>query len=344
MPGAAPDFLVIGHLVQDLLVSPRPRTGEGPGVRARWRLGGAAAYASLLAHNFGLRTAVLTSCADDLLLASLLPDIETRVIPAAATTQMRNVYSGADSRRRQRVPQRAAGLTPTDLPDEWRAARIVLLSPIAGEVDPALAAAFSPETLIGAGAQGWLRKIGADGVVRPIPYDRWDATPLLRHVHVRFLSDEDLRAEDAPAALAEWGALVNVLAFTRGVGGADVFSGALGAASSPSPLSRPTSPAPATSSQPPSSSATPTQTTPGRPPAGAQPPPRSSSKAPASKPYRHARRLRPDWATPPNPIRRSRTQTPRRSPCARKRAFQAATPAGRPCSSRVWRLRPRQSG
>ena len=225
MPGAAPDFLVIGHLVQDLLVSPRPRTGEGPGVRARWRLGGAAAYTSLLARHFGLRTAVLTSCADDLPLASLLPDIETRVIPAAATTQMRNVYSGADSRRRQRVPQRAAGLTPTDLPDEWRAARIVLLSPIAGEVDPALAAAFSPETLIGAGAQGWLRKIGADGVVRPIPYDRWDATPLLRHVHALFLSDEDLRAEDAPAALAEWGALVNVLAFTRGVGGADVHSG-----------------------------------------------------------------------------------------------------------------------
>ena len=88
MPGAAPDFLVIGHVVQDLLTSPRPRTGNGPGARAPWRLGGAAAYASLLARNFGLRTAVLTSCADDLPLAALLPEIDTRVVPATATTQM----------------------------------------------------------------------------------------------------------------------------------------------------------------------------------------------------------------------------------------------------------------
>ena len=224
MPAAAPDFLVIGHVVQDLLTSPRPRTGEGPGVRAPWRLGGAAAYASLLARNFGLRTAVLTSCADDLPLAALLPDIDTRVVPAAATTQMRNVYSGPDSRRTQRVPQRAAGLTPGDLPDEWRGARIVLLGPVAGEVDPALAAAFSAKTLIGAGAQGWLREIGADEVVRPVPYDRWDAAPLLQHVRALFLSDEDLTAADAPAALAKWSALVDVLAFTRGLGGADVCS------------------------------------------------------------------------------------------------------------------------
>ncbi|MCH8051798.1 MAG: hypothetical protein IIC86_07260, partial [Chloroflexi bacterium] len=203
MPGAAPDFLVIGHVVQDLLTSPRPRTGEGSGVTAPWRLGGAAAYASLLARNFGLRTAVLTSCADDLPLAALLPEIDARVVPAAATTQMRNVYSGPDSRRTQSVPQRASGLTPNDLPDEWRDARIVLLGPVAGEVDPALAAAFSPETIIGAGAQGWLREIGADEVVRPVPYDRWDAGPLLQHVRALFLSDEDLPPEDAPAALAE---------------------------------------------------------------------------------------------------------------------------------------------
>ncbi len=224
MPTAAPDFLVIGHAVQDLLPSPRPRTGEGPGVRAPWRLGGAAAYASLLARNFGLRTAVLTSCANDLPLAGLLPDIEVRVVPAAASTQMRNVYSGPDSRRTQRVPQRAAGLTPDHLPDEWRGARIVLLGPVAGEVDPALAAAFSAETIIGAGAQGWLREIGADETVRPVPYDRWDAAPLLQHVRALFLSDEDLPAADAPAALTEWSALVDVLAFTRGYAGADVYS------------------------------------------------------------------------------------------------------------------------
>lgn len=213
MPGAAPDFLVIGHVVQDLTDEP----GE-------WRLGGAAAYASLLARNFGLRTAVLTSCADDLPLDELLPGIEARVVPADATTQMRNVYSGPDSRRTQRVPQRAADLTAQDLPGAWRDARIILLGPVAGEIGPALAGAFSSGTLIGAGAQGWLREIGADEVVRPIPYDRWDAARMLQHVRALFLSDEDLPPEDAPAALAEWSALVDVLAFTRGYAGADVCS------------------------------------------------------------------------------------------------------------------------
>ncbi len=211
MPGNAPDFLVIGHVVQDLTDEP----GE-------WRLGGAAAYASLLARNFGLRTAVLTSCADNLPLDELLPGIEARAVPAGATTQMRNVYSGPDSRRTQRVPQRAAELTADDLPGEWRDSRIVLLGPVADEIGPALAGAFSSSTLIGAGAQGWLREIGADEVVRPIPYDRWDAARMLQHVRALFLSDEDLTEEEVPDALAEWSALVDVLAFTRGVDGADV--------------------------------------------------------------------------------------------------------------------------
>ncbi|MEX1194302.1 MAG: PfkB family carbohydrate kinase [Dehalococcoidia bacterium] len=206
-----PDFLVAGHIVQDLL----------PGPDGGWRLGGAASYASLLAHKFGLRTAVLTSCSDDLPLADLLPGIETCVVPGEHTTQFRNVYE-AGGQRRQSIPQRAAPLTAADLPAEWRDARIVLLGPVIAEVDASLAAAFSPETLVGAGAQGWLRETTADGAVRPIPYGRWDARPLLEHTRALFLSDEDLPFDDAPVALAEWGALVEVLAFTRGYGGADV--------------------------------------------------------------------------------------------------------------------------
>jgi len=216
-----PDFLVIGHVVQDLIDSPLPHAGEGPGVTVPWRLGGAASYASLLARKFGLRAAVLTSCAEDLPLSDLLPGVDVRIVPAPATTQMRNEYD-ASGRRNQRVPQRAAPLTPADLPQEWRDARIVLLGPVAGEVDPGLAACFGSDTLLGAGAQGWLREIGADTVVRPVPYERWDARPLLEHIDALFLSDEDVTAEDAPAALAEWSALVDILAFTRGYAGADV--------------------------------------------------------------------------------------------------------------------------
>lgn len=212
----APEFLVVGHVVQDLV--PDGAGGE------TWRLGGAASYASLLARNLGLRTAVLTACSPDLPLQDIFPGIEVHRIPSERTTQIRNIYPEG-GRREQWVPQRAETLTASHLPAEWRDARIVLLGPVAGEIDASLAGAFSPQTLVGAGAQGWLREVGPDSRVRPVPPQEWDAEPVLRNVKALFLSDEDLPLEDAPVALAEWSELADVLAFTRGYGGADICYG-----------------------------------------------------------------------------------------------------------------------
>jgi sugar/nucleoside kinase (ribokinase family) len=223
-----PDFLVIGHVVQDLLPStslPSPAHGRGAGGEGTppWRLGGAVSYATLLAQRFGLRAAALTSCAPDLPLADLLPGVDLHFVPSERTTQMRNEY--AAGRRTQHAPQRAAPLTAEHLPDDWRNARIVLLGPVAGEIDASLAAAFSPRTLLAAGAQGWLREIGPDAAVRPVPPGAWNARPILEHLDALFLSDEDLPIDAPgahPAVLDEWAALVDVLAFTRGYAGADV--------------------------------------------------------------------------------------------------------------------------
>jgi sugar/nucleoside kinase (ribokinase family) len=208
MAPGAPDFLVVGHVVQDLLPD------------GSWRLGGAASYAALLARNLGLKTAVLTACAADLPLAELLPEIEQRVVPSRRTTRFRNVYEGG--RRTQWAPSRAAPLTVESLPDEWRESGIVFLAPVAGEVDARLAAAFSQARLVGAGAQGWLRRIAVDDRVEALPADAWDAAAVLENVQALFVSDEDVSVEEAPRALAEWAAQMDVLAFTRGYGGADV--------------------------------------------------------------------------------------------------------------------------
>lgn len=212
-----PQFLVVGHVVQDLIPGPAA-PGEGIGSEG-WRLGGAASYASIMARNLGLRTAVLTAAAPDLDVAALLPGIECHVVPSERTTQILNVYR--DGRRRQTVPRRAGTLRPEHLPDDWRRSDIVLLGPVAGEVDDALASVF-PDSLLAVGAQGWLREIGDDRHVRPLRPWQWDAPAVLRPAQALFLSNEDVAPQDAPAALAEWSGYVDILAFTLGSEGADI--------------------------------------------------------------------------------------------------------------------------
>jgi sugar/nucleoside kinase (ribokinase family) len=205
-----PDFLVCGHAVQDLPTVPR----EAP-----WRLGGAVSYASLLAQHLGLKAAVLTSASRDVDFEALLPDIEVIKVASERSTQMRNVYQGG--RRRQEMPQRASRIGAQHLPQDWRRAPIVLLGPVAGELDDSLADCFS-DSLMGAGAQGWLRETGAGSRVRPVPPERWIDEPVLRRARALFVSDEDVAADKADAALQRWCGIVETVAFTRGYDGADV--------------------------------------------------------------------------------------------------------------------------
>ncbi|MCH8346338.1 MAG: ribokinase, partial [Chloroflexi bacterium] len=207
-----PEFLVIGHVVQDL--SPQTSRDEAAG----WRLGGTASYAALLAARLGLRTAVLTAAAPDLPLEEALPGTQIARVPSTRSTQFRNVYTAQG--RVQYVLQRAPLITAAALPDDWRGAGIVLLGPVAGEVDAALADCF-PQALIGVSAQGWLREIGPDSRVRPVPPERWQGDPLLRQAHVLFVSDEDLPPSSKPV-LEKWSRRVDTLAYTSGEHGAEV--------------------------------------------------------------------------------------------------------------------------
>ncbi|TMF12682.1 MAG: ribokinase [Chloroflexi bacterium] len=205
-----PQFLVIGHIVQDLISDSDP---------ASWRLGGAASFASTLARNLGLRTAVLTSASPDIPVGELLPGIEFEVVRSRRTTQMRNLYG--EGPRRQFVPQRAAPLIPDDLPPDWRSIPIVLLGPVIGEVDEAMAVRFGG-SMLGIGAQGWLRRLGRENRVRPVMPADFHVHRMLRHARALFLSDEDIPPGEAPPALTYWSDLVQIVAFTRGYNGADI--------------------------------------------------------------------------------------------------------------------------
>jgi sugar/nucleoside kinase (ribokinase family) len=204
-----PQFLVIGHTVQDLI-------SEDPN---DWRLGGAASYAAVTARNLGMRTAVLTAAAPDVPLDELMTDIDIAVVPSKRTTQMRNLYG--EGPRRQYVPQRAAPLTVDSLPSEWKQTPIVFLAPVIGEVEEAFAPVFHL-SLLGIGAQGWLRRAGRENRVRPVMPADFHAHQMLRNARALFLSDEDIAPGEAAPALTYWSDYVQIIAFTRGHNGADI--------------------------------------------------------------------------------------------------------------------------
>ena len=113
---------------------------------------------------------------------------------------------------------RATDLEAEALPDEWRDVALGLLCPVAGEVDPALAAAF-PDTSLAVLPQGWMRQRGAGGVVSPQAWE--DADLVLPHVQAVVVSHEDIEPFQKEAL--EWFQRVPVGAVTRGPRGAILF-------------------------------------------------------------------------------------------------------------------------
>ncbi len=202
-----PDFLAIGHVTRDLLPD------------GSWRLGGTVTYAALTAARLGLRAAMVTSAPADVLAALdvVLPDIPLSVGPSAEATTFENTYTSQG--RQQYLRGRAAPLTISAVPTAWRDAPIVLLGPVAQEIDATIVTAF-PRSLVAATPQGWLRQWGADGMVIPSPLANADM--LLPHVRALILSPEDV-GPSADDIIAQWARIVPVIAVTRGAGGAYIW-------------------------------------------------------------------------------------------------------------------------
>lgn len=198
-----PDYLVVGHVTQDLL--------PGGGYRA----GGTATYSALAALRLGLKAAVLTSAAPsyDPLRATNAWVVS---IPALHTTQFENLY--AEGEREQYLRAVAETLRPEHLPDDWCQAPIVHLGPVAQEVDPALADCF-PSSLLGLTPQGWLRRWDAEGHVYPT--DWLGAEALLARADVVVLSPEDIG--HAAAALSRLLTQARLVVLTLGAQGCEVY-------------------------------------------------------------------------------------------------------------------------
>jgi sugar/nucleoside kinase (ribokinase family) len=201
------DYLVIGHVTQDLIDS-------------GFTIGGTASYAARTARAMGCRVGVVTSASPDLDLSQVMDGVLVSCFPAATTTTFENIQTA--SGRRQVLHAVAETLTPRVIPLDWRvdAGRgIVHLGPVAQECDPTLLDTFGA-AFVGLTPQGWMRRRGRDGAVSRC---RWEgAERLLVRADAVVLSEEDI---DGDAALeAHYAEQTRVLAVTRGAAGCTVHA------------------------------------------------------------------------------------------------------------------------
>ncbi len=174
---AQPDFLVIGHVANDL-------TDKG------YRPGGTVVYSGLTARNLGRRVGVITSAGPDFDLGQILEGIEVLCVSSPITTTFRNIYE--EEGRRQYVYAVADKIRAGDVPLAWREVPIVHLGPIAGEIEEDMIDLFS-SSLLGLTPQGWLRRWDEQGLVLPCTW--LGAGKFLTRVDVLILSEEDLAGE-----------------------------------------------------------------------------------------------------------------------------------------------------
>jgi hypothetical protein len=168
---AAPDLVVVGHVTED--VTP---TGI--------RLGVVPSYAAAVAARLGLSAGIVTRCAPALDLTSIAEGVTVFRLASDCTTVMEQRDGGV-------VRSRAGSIAATDIPTAWRTAALALLGPVAGEVDPLIAAGF-PRALIGATAQGWLRRVKASGEIEHGHVEDLCPRAFAGRVLLLTLSEEDL--------------------------------------------------------------------------------------------------------------------------------------------------------
>jgi hypothetical protein len=189
----APDLLVVGHIVKDL-------TSTG------WQPGGSIVYAATQAKRLGLSVGAVTACGPDVNPQAIVPGVEWQVVRDKVTTTFENRY--VDGRREQRVLALARVLSIADVPVSWRSAPIIFLAPIFHDLDPKLPfdsrfkSGFiglgDQSSLIGLGAQGWLRR--RDGE-RVLPGRVKSSPEWLLGSSAVFVSEEDIID---PESVAKW--------------------------------------------------------------------------------------------------------------------------------------------
>lgn len=200
-----PDFVVVGHVCQDLL----PGGGFG--------LGGSVSYATATAQRMGYSVGVVTSAGPDLDLTRALPGAEIVCHPAKATTVFENIYLNGE--RKQYLHQRADVLTCEHIPPAWRRAPVAYIGSIDQEIDPSVFSCFAENVTLGVMPQGFFRRWDEDGLVQ---FTTWNPTEaVLSCIDVLVISELDV--PDPGQLVREWGRFIEIIIVTHAARGATAY-------------------------------------------------------------------------------------------------------------------------
>jgi sugar/nucleoside kinase (ribokinase family) len=202
---AHPEFIIIGHITQDLL----PDGGLS--------LGGTVSYAATTAQRMGYRVGVVTSTGPNLDVKQVLPFAQHSCHTASETTVFENIYM--DGERTQILHKRAGILHCEHVPEPWRNAPVAHLGPLDQEIDEGVFFCFDDEVLIGVTPQGFLRRWDDQGLISFVDWDPPES--VLRRINVLVLSEQDV--PDPDGLVRDWGQFIDVIVVTRAEKGATVY-------------------------------------------------------------------------------------------------------------------------
>lgn len=173
------DLLLIGPITQDLVGQERENA---------YTLGGTVTFAAITALRLGRSPTILSSVAADTDLSELPPEINLHILPSPATTTFANVYH--DDGRVQYCYAQSSTIYAENVTSALRRPRVVLLGPLADEVDASVAGIFDTNTVVAAVPQGWMRRWDESGRVFSKPWESEET--ILPHLDVLVLSQEDI--------------------------------------------------------------------------------------------------------------------------------------------------------
>jgi 1D-myo-inositol 3-kinase len=200
-----PEFVVIGHICQDIL--PDGKLG----------LGGSVSYAATTAHRMGYRVGIVTSAGPDLDVSKVLPFAQVACQQSEHTTVFENIY--ANGQRQQIIHQRADVITCEQIPAAWRHAPMIYLGTIDKEIHPDVFQCFPEQALLGVMPQGFFRKWDERG---RISFAKWTPSEeLLRRVNVIVISELDV--PDPLGMVRNWRRFAEIVVVTHAERGATVY-------------------------------------------------------------------------------------------------------------------------